>query len=202
MLLIYWYSRKEKELSSKGYVLDMRSPVHRSSPVQPSSPAVAVTTHVADTWQTEHPFSHILRRELERSIRKHTRTGMFSLVISFQIWKNMDRVQLPTYTLSQLWYYTIRKFVIYTGHQVLVKAVKWGRLQWAWAWSQIGSGTFMAGEWCKGNNLSVHIKWTALVCVSHFLFYLGSLTEHPSGSSPQTASEEHLELLKKKYFLH
>jgi hypothetical protein len=29
-----------------------------------------------------------------------------------------------------------------------------------------------------------------------------SLSEHPSTSSPQTASEEHLELLKKKYFLH
>ncbi|XP_021913336.1 uncharacterized protein LOC110826730 isoform X2 [Zootermopsis nevadensis] len=93
-------SLKEKELSAKTYVLDMKSPMQKSSPVQPSSPATAVTTHVADAWQTEHPFSHILRRELERSIRKH----------------------------------------------------------------------------------------------SH--------TEHPSGSSPQTASEEHLELLKKKYFLH
>jgi len=79
MLLISCHSRKEKELNSKGYML--RSPMHRSNPVQPminpiSSPAVAVTTHVADAWQTEHPFSHILRRELERSIRKHTRTGM------------------------------------------------------------------------------------------------------------------------------
>ncbi|PNF32951.1 hypothetical protein B7P43_G01839, partial [Cryptotermes secundus] len=99
---------KEKELNSKG-MLDIRSPVHQSGPVQAvinpiSSPAVAVTAHVADAWQTEHPFSHILRRELERSIRKHTRTD--------------------------------------------------------------------------------------------------SLSEHPSSSCPQAASEEHLELLKKKYFLH
>jgi len=80
-LPVFYHYRKEKELNSKGYMLDMRSPIHRSSPVQPvinsvSSPAVALTTSVADAWQTDHPFSHILRRELERSIRKHTRTGM------------------------------------------------------------------------------------------------------------------------------
>lgn len=77
---MFYYSRKEKELNSKSYMLDMKSPIHRSSPVQPvvnsvSSPAAALTTNIADAWQTEHPFSHILRRELERSIRKHTRTG-------------------------------------------------------------------------------------------------------------------------------
>lgn len=67
----------------------MKSPIQKSSPVQPSSPATAVTTHVADAWQTEHPFSHILRRELERSIRKHSHTGMFSfrLAVAFRLEK-------------------------------------------------------------------------------------------------------------------
>ncbi|KAJ9583822.1 hypothetical protein L9F63_021825 [Diploptera punctata] len=103
---------KEKEVNSKGYMLDMRSPLHRPTAVQPilnpisSSSVTTATTQVADSWPSEHPFSHILRRELERSIRKHTRTD--------------------------------------------------------------------------------------------------SLTEHPasSGSAQPTASDEHLEILKKKYFLH
>lgn len=73
-------------------MLDVRSPVHQSSAVQPvinviPSPAVAVPAHVADAWQTEHPFSHILRRELERSIRKHTRTGMSTSLLTFTLEK-------------------------------------------------------------------------------------------------------------------
>lgn len=71
-------------------MLDIRSPVHQTGPVQAvinpiSSPAVAVTAHVADAWQTEHPFSHILRRELERSIRKHTRTGTSTWLSTFRL---------------------------------------------------------------------------------------------------------------------
>lgn len=66
--------------------------MHQSSSAQPvinpiSSPAVTVTAHVADAWQTEHPFSHILRRELERSIRKHTRAGMSACLSTFKLAK-------------------------------------------------------------------------------------------------------------------
>jgi hypothetical protein len=59
------------------------------------SQAVAVTAHVADAWQTEHPFSHILRRELERSIRKHTRTGMSASLLTFTLEKMWGLANSP-----------------------------------------------------------------------------------------------------------
>ncbi|XP_066992233.2 uncharacterized protein [Anabrus simplex] len=68
---------KEKEINSKG-MLEVRSPLHHScmppvrSPVQNS--AVMGSAPVPDSWPTDNPFSHILRRELEKSIRKHTRS--------------------------------------------------------------------------------------------------------------------------------
>nr|CAD7454566.1 unnamed protein product [Timema tahoe] len=61
---------KEKELNSKGCML---SPIHR--PITTSSlinPVMSPTLAMSVTTSTDNALSHILKRELERSIRKHS----------------------------------------------------------------------------------------------------------------------------------